>query len=91
METEGLSKQQVANLLNEMELLDENGEMIWEQECEDEDREIGEKLMDILEKLPTEILPSVEEIPGDGPERELGENSKGGDTEGVGIWTFGVR
>jgi hypothetical protein len=47
--------------------------------------------MDILEKLPTEILPSVEEIPGDGPERELGENSKGGDTEGVGIWTFGVR
>jgi hypothetical protein len=43
-----LSKQQVANLLNEMELLDESGEMAWEQECEEENGEIEKNMMDIL-------------------------------------------
>jgi hypothetical protein len=62
MATEGMTETQVMKLLNEMEMFEENGEDIWEEDPErdQDDEEMAE--MDIRERLPMEIMPLVQDI-----------------------------
>jgi hypothetical protein len=60
LESEGICNLQVINLLREMEMVDENGKDIWEENEDDGVDSLN--IMDVMDSLPTEILPSAQEI-----------------------------
>jgi hypothetical protein len=55
---EGINREEVTKLLSEMLMWDENGEGVWEGEEEPNQGVQEADMMDILEILPKEILPS---------------------------------
>jgi hypothetical protein len=64
IEEEGISKTEVLQLLRDMEMTEENGEMGWDNE--DETRQQGQdtSMKNVLEVLSTEIMPSHEGLSG---------------------------
>jgi hypothetical protein len=59
MEREGISREQVTQLLSEMEMLDESGEGLWEMEVDTEECEAWRYFMEVL---PTGIMPTTQEL-----------------------------
>jgi hypothetical protein len=55
---EGINREEVTKLLSEMLMWDENGEGVWEGEEEPNQGVHEADMMDMLEILPKEILPS---------------------------------
>jgi hypothetical protein len=62
MADKGMPMLHVMKLLSEMELIDENGENMWEENLEE--KQDGEEMFDtdIMVSLPMEILPSTQDI-----------------------------
>jgi hypothetical protein len=62
MADEGISKEQVIKLLSEMEMEDECGEDIEEEDDVYEAEEMQDALREVLGRLPSEIMPSSKEL-----------------------------
>jgi hypothetical protein len=62
MHGEGGFNQMIMKHLNEMEVIDENGENIWEENEETESKIEGMSMMGVMESLPKDLLPSVQEL-----------------------------
>jgi hypothetical protein len=62
MVAEGMTEAQVMKLLLEMEMFEEDGEDMWGEDLEkdQDDEQMAE--MDLRERLPMEIMPSVQDI-----------------------------
>jgi hypothetical protein len=62
MVAEGMTEAQVMKLLLEMEMFEEDGEDMWGEDLEkdQDDEQMAE--MDLMERLPMEIMPSVQDI-----------------------------
>jgi hypothetical protein len=62
MVAEGMTEAQVMKLLLEMEMFEEDGEDMWGEDLEkdEDDEQMAE--MDLRERLPMEIMPSVQDI-----------------------------
>jgi hypothetical protein len=61
MEKEGVSREQVTQLLSKIEMLDESGVSMWEEEMEANSEE-GEVWRDFMEVLPSDIMPTTQEL-----------------------------
>jgi hypothetical protein len=59
---EGISDKLIMTLLQDMEMVDENGENIWEEGEEVGKVEKGLEVMEIMESLPHDILPTTQEL-----------------------------
>jgi hypothetical protein len=75
MADKGMPVLQVMKLLSEMELIDENGENMWEENLEE--KQDGEEMFDtdIMVSLPMEILPSTRTLLMRSSRRVVGASS----------------